>query len=340
MKSFIKVKDEHKYLFNMGLNEIKKKLLFSSIQLDLFTQLEEFKTAKEVAEKMKYDISNTEHVLNALTSIDLIEKKSGKYKNREISNLYLSRNSNGFAGDLIIEYDFLSGFNDIDIIKMVKEGCESANKDKDGLEAHEMYGDYISIVKKSQRIGRAKEICELVKKLPEFKGFKKILDLGGGPGLIGIAIGQEKEDIEGVVFDTPENIIIAKECIIEYEMSERFSTISGDYINDDIGHGYDFVLAVVTLNFAKNNLDIVTKKIYDSLNNNGVFMSISEGLVEEETKPEQMVLGWFPSCLKGINFQMIRGEVSESALKNGFKSATRKTINFVNGILDVDILRK
>lgn len=41
-------------------------------------------------------------------------------------------------------------------------------------------------------------------------------------------------------------------------MEERFSTISGDYINDDIGAEYDLVLAIGTLNFAKNNLDLVT----------------------------------------------------------------------------------
>ncbi|QZY55927.1 methyltransferase family protein [Crassaminicella profunda] len=342
MKPFMKVEDQHKYLFNMGLDELKKKIVFAAIKLDLFTQLEEFKTAKEVAEKMKYDVKNTEYILNALTSIDLLEKKLGRYKNREISNLYLSKNSDGFAGDLIIGYDLtlVSTLSDQDIVEAIKEGGKSLYKDKDGLEAHKMYGDYTSILKKSQRIGRAKEICELVKELPEFKGFKKILDLGGGPGLIGIAIGREKEDVEGVVFDTPETIVITKECIEEYQMEERFSTLSGDYINDDIGNNYDFVLAIGTLNFAKNNLDVVTKKIYDSLNDGGVFMAISEGLVEEGTKPEQMVLGWFPSVLKGVDFHLDQGQVSEAALRSGFKSATRKTINSTNGIVDVDLLRK
>ncbi|QOR34851.1 hypothetical protein IMX26_15525 [Clostridium sp. 'deep sea'] len=340
MKPFTKIDKKHEFLFSMGLNEVKRKVIISSIQLDLFTQLEKFKTAKEVAEKMKYDISNTEHVLNALTSIDLLEKKSGKYKNREISNLYLSRNSNEFAGDMIIVYDSLSGFDDIDIVKAVEKGAESLYKDKNGLEAHKIYGDYASTLKKSQRIGRSKEICEVIKKLPEFNGFKKILDLGGGPGLIGIAIGQEKQDIKGIIFDTPETIVIAKECIREYHMEDRYSTISGDYLNDDIGSRYDFVLAIGTLNFAKDNLDVVTKKIYNSLNDNGVFMSISDGIVEEGTKPESMVLSWLPSCLKGVNFHLHQGEVSEAALKSGFKSFTRETINFTRGIFDVEVFRK
>lgn len=340
MEDFIRVKDEHKYLFNMGMNEIKKKLLFSSIQLDLFSQLEEFKYAKEIAEKMNYDIDNTKHVLNALTSIDLLEKKSEKYRNKEISNLYLSRKSKAFAGDFLIGYNLLSGFNDIDIVKAVKEGPESLYKDKSGLEAYAMYDDYTSHLKKSQRIGRAIEICDIATELPEFKGFKRILDLGGGVGLVSIAIAKEKEDIEGIVFDTSETIVMAKECIKEYQMEERFSTISGNYMEDDIGNGYDFVLAVGTLNFAKNDLDLITKKIYHSLNEDGVFMSISDGLIEEETKPQDMVLGWLPTCLKGVDFHLNRGDVTESALRSGFKSANRKTINSVMGILDVDVLRK
>ena len=47
MENFKKVKDEHKYLFNIGLSIAKEKVLMGSIELGLFTELDEFKTAKE-----------------------------------------------------------------------------------------------------------------------------------------------------------------------------------------------------------------------------------------------------------------------------------------------------
>ncbi|WDV46619.1 methyltransferase dimerization domain-containing protein [Clostridiaceae bacterium M8S5] len=339
MKPIVDVKKEYRYLFNIREGELRKKLLFSAIELDLFTHLEEFKSAKEIAEEMNYNIVNTEHILNALTSIDLLEKKSGKFKNSEIANSHLSRNSDGFAGDLIIDYDSAIGLNKMDIVKSVKEGASIYNG-KDGFEALKMYEDYTTFLIESQRIGRAKEFCDVVKQLPEFKDFKKMLDLGGGAGLIGICIGQEKEDIEGVIFDTPNSINVTKRCIKEYNIEDRFTTIAGNYQEDDIGYGYDLVLAIGTLNFAKDNLDIVTKKIYDSLNDKGVFISISDGITDDGTKPVRAILTWLPAVLQGIDFYLEQGQVSKSALNNGFSSVSRKTIEFLNAELDVDILRK
>lgn len=289
---------------------------------------------------MAYNSQNTEHILNALTSMDLLEKKSGCYKNREIASLYLSRHADGFVGDTLIAYDAMAGFKDIDIERAVIQGPDGLYKDKNGLEAHKMYGDYTETLKKTQRIGRGKEICALVKKLPEFKHFNKMLDLGGGPGLISIAIGQEKEDLQGVIFDTPKTIVVAKECIEDYQMTDRFSTLSGDYLKDAIGSEYDFVLAIGTLNFAKNNLNELTHKIYNSLNEGGVFMSISDGIVAEGTKPASMVLGWLPTCLKGLNACLYRGQISQAALKSGFKTASRETVDLLRGQFDVEVFRK
>lgn len=51
MKNFIEIKDEHKYLLNLTLSEQRKKVLFASIQLDLFTQLEEAISAENLQKK-------------------------------------------------------------------------------------------------------------------------------------------------------------------------------------------------------------------------------------------------------------------------------------------------
>lgn len=55
----------------------------------------------------------------------------------------------------------------------------------------------------SQKIGRAAESAELVAALPEFAQFRKILDLGGGPGLIGMAIVHAHPELKGVIFEIP-----------------------------------------------------------------------------------------------------------------------------------------
>ncbi|MTI60058.1 MAG: class I SAM-dependent methyltransferase [Firmicutes bacterium] len=112
-------------------------------------------------------------------------------------------------------------------------------------------------------------------------------------------------------------------------------------MTDAIGEGYDFILASGTLNFAKNDLDKIIKKIYKALNSKGVFMCISEGLTNERTKPKEMVVGWLPSFLKGYDFSLEQGEVSDVVLRNGFKNVYKRTANISQmGKVDIDIARK
>jgi len=41
--------------------------------------------------------------------------------------------------------------------------------------------------------------------------------------------------------------------------------MTGDYMTDDIGDGYDLIIAVGTLNFAKHAIDSVMEKLYSAL---------------------------------------------------------------------------
>jgi hypothetical protein len=89
-----------------------------------------------------------------------------------------------------------------------------------------------------------------------------MLDLGGGPGLIGIAIVGAHPGMKGVIFDRPAII----------------------------GEGYDLIWASSALSLAKDDMDSLTKKIYDALNPGGVFLVLHEGLTYERTKPDVMVV--------------------------------------------------
>lgn len=71
-------------------------------------------------------------------------------------------------------------------------------------------------------------------------------------------------------------------------------------------------MAVGTLNFVKHDLDKVIKKIYDALNPKGVFMCISERLTHEKTRPKEVAVSWLPSFLKGCDFSLEQGEISDA----------------------------
>jgi hypothetical protein len=340
MKEFLRADSGVNKLFEMVLyTPMYSRILSAGIELGIFTELQESKNHTEIAQKLSLHPNNTGYLLDALAAMELLEKKEGAYKNTALTEKHLVRGYDSYLGEYLRTYSRVSGFENVDIIKLVKEGPASVYQDKEGMEAHDVFGDYTEFVKSSQRAGRAKEIADIVASLPEFGGFNKMLDLGGGPGLIGMAVVQAHPVMKGVIFETPAVGKTAEEAVTEYNLEGRVEVLTGDYMKDSIGEGYDLILAIGTLNFAKHDLDAVIKKIYDALNPQGVFICISEGLTHEKTRPKLMV-GWLPSFLQGCDFSLAQGEISDAALRNGFRSVYKRTMDLIMGEMDVDIARK
>lgn len=146
--------------------------------------------------------------------------------------------------------------------------------------------------------------------------------------------------MKGNIFDLPQMPKTIENCIQEYGLEDRIEIISGDYINDYIGEGYDFIMSIGSLNFAKEKMDIIIKKIFAALNPGGVFMCISDGITHENTGPKEIIVSWLPNQLKGCDYGLKQGEVSEAALRAVFTSVYKQTVNMFKGLMDVDIARK
>ena len=192
------------------------------------------------------------------------------------------------------------------------------------------------------RSGAAQQASELVAGLPEFLGFKKMLDLGGGPGIFCMAMVGKHPSMKGVVFDREPVTMIAAKYISEAGMGSRVRVLPGDFTKDSIGTGYDFIWAASTLNFAGNQLKLVTKKIYEALNPNGVFISFAEGVTKEGTSPASYVMGTIAGFLTSPMDPLEQGVVADAMVDAGFKSVRSRTIHTCSAweTMDMDIARK
>lgn len=336
MNEFPQVDGGARKLFDMIYAPVYTKMLFAGIELNIFSFLKEPRSHEQISEILDLDTSNTQHLLDALAAIDLLTKYQGEYQNTSITNKYLIKDSELYMGDFLTTYSSVTGFEDLDIKALVENGPIEASSNPTNMQSD----DFIQMLKNSQRIGRAYDIAELVSTLPEFSNFKRMLDLGGGPGLLTMAILKKHNAMQGVVFEAQEIAQVTCETIKEYRMQNRMDVISGDFMTDAIGENYDLIFACGSLNFAKHNMDGIIRKIYDALNPKGVFVCISEGLIFEETAPKEIVAGWLPSKLAGQDFSLLQGEVSDTALRVGFQSVYKRTINTLLGTLDLDIIRK
>ena len=180
--------------------------------------------------------------------------------------------------------------------------------------------------------------------LPEFPALKRMLDMGAGPGLVGIATTIEHPSLQCVLFDQPAVCRVADEVIVEYGLADRVTTIPGDYMSDPIGENYDLVTANYTLNFYRDRLDEIMDKVYRALNPGGVFLVTSDGLTDGKTAPAQSVISWLSLCLQGMDLSFEQGDIADAMLRAGFASTHTQTLNDIEtaayGPADLTIGRK
>jgi len=339
MKKLPEVNESFEELYKMLLGPIKSKLLLTGIELGVFNHLSEPRSAEAVAEAISAHSDNTRLFLDGLTASDLLVKKNGLYQNTPVAQAFLVEGSPTNLGQMFISMQSQYYSNLDDLPKLVKEGSPPPSPEAD-MGSKEMWTQFATSMANHERAGMAQQAVEIVSGLPEFPQFQKMLDLGGGPGLVGIAIVSSHPSVKGVIFDRPAIVKVAETFIKEYEMEGRIEVLAGDYNQDSIGEGYDLIWASNTLNFARHDMDSLTKKIYDALNPGGVFLVLHEGLTNERTKPGIMVLSMQSMMLMGQDMCFDQGEIADSMLRVRFKSVRSRTLDTPWGPMDLDIGRK
>jgi len=330
--------EEHYRLYRMLYEPIKVKLLTTGIELKVFNHLSEGKSAEEVAEAIGCHPENTMLFLNGLAACDLVAKHKGLYQNAPVAEAFLVEGSKTYLGEGFASQVSMTDAMLNDLTRLIRVGPPSHPEEDDA--DPQKWGQAASRMANEERAGMTQQMSDLVSALPEFLSFQKMLDLGGGPGIFGIAMVANHPTMRGVIFDRKPVVEVAERFIKEYGMDDRIEVLAGDYNIDFIGGDYDFIWASATLNFAKENMDSVMKKIYEALNPGGVFMNLSEGLTDEGTKPDFHVLWSICWAMTGSVKAFDQGFIADAILKAGFRSVRSQTLFTIWGPMDLDIARK
>ncbi len=324
-------------LYETLIAPIKMKLLLTGIELKVFNELSKPTSADAMAKALSTDSTNTRLFLDGLTAIDLLEKKKGLYKNSPRAQTFLVEGSPTYLGRIL---SFLQPDAQVfeNLTKLVKEG--PLPQPETPTFSDEAVAQGVVMMADAERAGYAQEALKIVLELPEFPSFQKMLDLGGGPGLIGMAIVAEHPTMKAVNFDLPPVVREAKAYFKEFGMEDRMEVIAGDFNQDSIGEGYDLVWASGVLQFAFD-IDFVVKKVFDSLNPGGIFVSLFPfAHTHERTKPEPVILSLLSMALMGHEAGTEQGYVADSIKRAGFKSVHSRSLDTLLGPMDLDIARK
>lgn len=254
------------------------RIILTANNFEIFEHLKKPLKASALAKKLGTNLRATELLLDAVTAFALLKKSKGTYVNTLMANKYLVRGGAYYQGD-ILRHSEVMWHNWSHLDEVMKTGAP-ARKARNH-EAFILGMDNMASL-------RAKEVIQAM----NIQGVKTALDLGGGPGTY--AVQMSKKGINVTLFDIPETMSIAK-SIAEKRKAKKINFVGGDFLEDDIGRGYDliFISQILHAYSPQDSLRLI-KKCKKALNPGGRIVVQEFFLEESRTAP-------LPSAVFSIN---------------------------------------
>jgi len=217
------------------------KMLMVAVDLAVFDFLEEPRSAVEAASWLKANDRAAGIFLNGLAALGLLVKEVDYFRNSEIASRYLVQGKDDYRGAIIkhMEHTWDRGWNDLQNTVLVGRPTEAdpekwldAKPERDEKEVRAFICGMDAI---------ARDLAPMVTAALDLKNASRLLDLGGGPATYAIAFVRAHPQLQATVFDLPKPITIAQERIAKQGLGHRIDTLAGNFLEDDIGRGYDFI---------------------------------------------------------------------------------------------------
>lgn len=251
-------------------------VLSTAAKHEIFTVLSEgSKSAEEIAHEIGTDPCITEKLLNALVSTGLLVKDSGKYTNTLLVETFLVKGKPFYQGNYIRLAKLISfGTGHYDDWAKIGEALERGFVQLDPGAIPGLFDKSFSMTMKEAAIrGEVQATAEVVSSYAWFRDANRLLDLGGTHGLYAIAFADKNPKLRATLFDFPgvPGLGNAEEHIDRYGMTGRVTIQEGDFMECDIGNGYDAVF-ISHLYLQGGMLNSVLPNIRDALNCDGRFI--------------------------------------------------------------------
>ena len=114
------------------------------------------------------------------------------------------------------------------------------------------------------------------------QGATRLLDLGGSHGLHSIAFCRRHPELTATIFDLPEALLKTGDALEESGLSNRITIQHGNFLEDELGTGYDVVLLFEILhNHTPEENTMLLTKAANALRPSGVVVILDDVRGEE-----------------------------------------------------------
>lgn len=291
--------------------------LHVALTIDLFEHLEQYTAPAQLANVLDLEPFNTGYLLEILWAQGLLERdeQGSRYRNGETAKRYLRRSAGDYCGDaLLFRHQVLRQAGQ-PLEQALRNGLPPAAAP--GPEMAQRWAEAARVqIAQEQQAVTVDVACALIEHLPQAPRLQRMLDLGGGPGLIAIALARRLPDLHGTVFDFAETAAVAQENIARAGLEKRLGIIGGDLDRDDVGSGYDLIWCSSVFHFA-HDLDGLLRRLHAALNPGGVLVCCHAEVPDDQQSAARVLPYYLHMRMQGRHV-LPAGELAERLRGIGF----------------------
>lgn len=228
-------------------------IVITAVRANVFAQLEKPAAPADVASALDWSERGVRMLLDGLVAVGLVERDGPNYRNTAAASACLIP---GAPHDQthIIAHKAAGWDNWGRLEEAVRTGAaiprESPKRSPEDLRA---------FILGMADIGRMS--AEMMLAAIDIAPYRRMLDIGGGPGTYSIAFVKAQPDMRATVIDLPEVLPIGREQAEIAGVSDKVTFVEGDLTTDDFGGPFDLILLsnIIHSSDAPTNQDVVRR---------------------------------------------------------------------------------
>ena len=246
-------------LIRLASGHVEARIVQAAVQLGIFDCIgSQSVDSHSVAAALGLDAKATELLLNALSALDLLQKRDDRYSLAPVAMKYLLRTSAQYLGGMIL-FDAA--------LWSCWEKFPEAIRSGQPVRPPNMYQDdpveTEIFINAMDSLVKARGDAEVMANVVDWSPITELLDVGSGPATYPIALCQRFPKLYAAIFDLPGTLRITERYVREAGMGERIRLIAGDYRKDPIPGSYDliFLSNIIHGEGLENNRSLVGKLV-------------------------------------------------------------------------------
>jgi SAM-dependent methyltransferase len=273
-------------------------VLGTAMELGLFWLLAEKPlTAQAIAQRLNIPLNRCQNWLQLLCQLGLLEDSAHGYvPSTTAQETILDKYSQDAWAFLAREDRFkFSAVRDLALnIRQPRSTWEVQN-----LTSPDWFGLILENPSEAARFTRMLyeihiPLAEQLANVLDLQGVKKLLDLGGGSGVVSFALLRKQPDLISVVVDIENVCLVGREIAVENALEKRITYLATDFLRDDLPTGFDMVMFCD----AGPLSETLFRKIHDVLNPGGRLVVVEQFAPDKTIAAPSRLLWSFLSSLE------------------------------------------